>query len=347
MRRRRRRASASAPPSTSRASTPPTWATRAEAFIAAWKDGRGERQLIVVFGSVNVDFVTRVPRIPRPGETVLGPGYEVIPGGKGANQALARRAGQARRWRSSARSGHDPFADIGLSLLEADGRRLRSRRRACEAPTGAAFISVDDAGENAIVVASGANAASRAGQLDGVPSPRATRCCCSARCRRRKPSGRPARQAAGARVVLNAAPAGAVSPDLLGALDVLVVNEHEVAVVGEALGIAGRARRRRARHRRPARRRHGGDAGRATARRLDRRRPAARAGAAGHPRRHDGGRRHLLRRLRGGARRRASASPSRWPAAPPPAASPAPSGARSRACPGGDAIDEAAAGFAA
>ena len=51
--------------------------------------------MIVVFGSINVDFVTRVSRIPRPGETMLGPSYAVIPGGKGANQALAaRRAGR-------------------------------------------------------------------------------------------------------------------------------------------------------------------------------------------------------------------------------------------------------------
>jgi ribokinase len=196
--------------------------------------------VIVVFGSVNVDFVTRVPRIPRPGETVLGPGYAVIPGGKGANQALAaRRAGAAVVMAGAV--GRDPFADIGLSMLVRDGVDC-ARVARVEAPTGAAFISVDEAGENAIVVASGANAAASAGTLDGlalsardtlllqreVPEAQAERAARLAR-------------AAGARVVLNAAPAGAVSPALLEALDVLVVNEHEVAVVGASLGIAGEA----------------------------------------------------------------------------------------------------------
>ncbi len=196
--------------------------------------------MIVVFGSVNVDFVTRVPRIPRPGETVLGPGYAVIPGGKGANQALAaRRAGAAVVMAGAV--GRDPFADIGLSMLVRDGVDC-ARVARVEAPTGAAFISVDEAGENAIVVASGANAAASAGTLDDlalsardtlllqreVPEAQAERAARLAR-------------AAGARVVLNAAPAGAVSPALLEVLDVLVVNEHEVAVVGAALGIAGEA----------------------------------------------------------------------------------------------------------
>ena len=75
--------------------------------------------MIIVFGSVNVDFVTRVDAIPRPGETVLGPNYQVIPGGKGANQALAaRRAGSAVAL--SGAVGHDPFAEIGLTLLRAE-----------------------------------------------------------------------------------------------------------------------------------------------------------------------------------------------------------------------------------
>jgi ribokinase len=196
--------------------------------------------VIVVFGSVNVDFVTRVPRIPRPGETVLGPGYAVIPGGKGANQALAARRAGATVVMAGA-VGRDPFADIGLSMLVRDGVDC-ARVARVEAPTGAAFISVDEAGENAIVVASGANAAASAGTLDDlafsardtlllqreVPEAQAERAARLAR-------------AAGARVVLNAAPAGPVSSALLGLLDVLVVNEHEVATVGAALGIAGEA----------------------------------------------------------------------------------------------------------
>ena len=109
--------------------------------------------MIIVFGSVNVDFVTRVEAIPRPGETVLGPGYDVIPGGKGANQALAaRRAGAAVALAGAV--GRDPFAEIGLALLKNDGVDL-SATEAVDAPTGAAFITVDAKGENAITVASG------------------------------------------------------------------------------------------------------------------------------------------------------------------------------------------------
>lgn len=194
--------------------------------------------MIVVFGSVNVDFVTRVTRIPRPGETVLGPGYAVIPGGKGANQAVAaRRAGASVVLAGAV--GRDAFADIGLSMLIRDGIDC-ARVARVEAPTGAAFISVDEAGENAIVVAAGANAAASADALDGLAfSARDTLLL-----QREVPeeeAERAARlaKAGGARVVLNAAPAGAVSPALLETLDMLVVNEHEAAVVGAALGIAG------------------------------------------------------------------------------------------------------------
>ena len=194
--------------------------------------------MIVVFGSINVDFVTRVARIPRPGETSLGPGYAVIPGGKGANQALAARRAGAPVILAGA-VGRDPFAEIGLSMLLKDGvdctRVLRS-----DAPTGAAFISVDDAGENAIVVAAGANAAASADSLAGLSfTDRDTLLL-----QREVPEAEAARaarlaKAGGARVILNAAPAGAVAADLLDALDVLVVNEHEAGVVGGALGFTG------------------------------------------------------------------------------------------------------------
>jgi ribokinase len=194
--------------------------------------------MIVVFGSVNVDFVTRVARIPRPGETVLGPGYAVIPGGKGANQALAaRRAGSDVQLVGAV--GRDPFADIGLSLLISDGVDCAGVARV-DAPTGAAFISVSDDAENAIVVAAGANAAVTASQLDGVRISAGD----TLLLQREVPEAEAIEaarraKAAGARVILNAAPAGALPGALMPLLDILIVNEHEVAVVAGALGHAG------------------------------------------------------------------------------------------------------------
>ena len=96
--------------------------------------------MIVVFGSINVDLVTRVKKIPAPGETVLGPSYQVIPGGKGANQALAARRAGAKVALVGA-VGADSFAQAALVLLRADGVDL-SAVAIVEAATGAAFICV-------------------------------------------------------------------------------------------------------------------------------------------------------------------------------------------------------------
>lgn len=192
--------------------------------------------MIVVFGSVNVDFVTRVPRIPRPGETVLGPDYAVLPGGKGANQALAAaRAGSAVCLVAAV--GTDPFADIALALLAQANVDL-GRVQRTPLHTGAAFIGVDANGENAITVAQGANAAISAAGLEGLALtsedilllqreiPEAE-CLAAARYAKRR----------GARVLLNTAPAGQLSPDLLDCLDGLIANEYEAMALARGLGL--------------------------------------------------------------------------------------------------------------
>ena len=76
--------------------------------------------MITVFGSLNVDLVTPVERLPGAGETVLGPGYALHPGGKGANQALAARRAGAEVTMVGA-VGRDGFAEIALGLLAQDG----------------------------------------------------------------------------------------------------------------------------------------------------------------------------------------------------------------------------------
>ena len=192
--------------------------------------------MIVVFGSINIDLVVRAAKIPAPGETVLGLDYVPIPGGKGANQALAARRAGADVAMVGA-YGHDSFADRALELLRAGGVDL-SASRAVEAPTGAAFIVVDDSGENAIVVASGANARASAAQLASV-----TFGAGDILLLQRETPEREVEAAAleakrrGAKVMLNSAPAGAPSKTLLGALDLLCVNEHEAETLGRALGV--------------------------------------------------------------------------------------------------------------
>jgi ribokinase len=191
--------------------------------------------MIVVFGSINIDLVTPVERLPGPGETVLGPGYTLHPGGKGANQALAARRAGADVVLVGA-TGRDRFSDAALALLTADGVDL-DHVALVDEPTGAAFIATDRTGANQIIVAAGANAALRADVLRRlelaaedilllqreVPE---EACLEAARMMKR----------AGGRVILNLAPAEAPSPALLEQLDILIVNEHEAMVLAQALG---------------------------------------------------------------------------------------------------------------
>lgn len=185
--------------------------------------------MIVVFGSINLDLVVRVRDLPGAGETVLSDGLASYPGGKGANQALAAlRAGADVRMVGAV--GRDGFAGVALALLREGGVDLSGVAES-DSPTGVALIAVAESGENQIVVASGANGTVRVGQLEGVAfgagdtlvlqrEVQAPEVFAAARLAR----------ARGARVVLNNAPAGPI--EAWGDLDVVVVNEHEVAALG-------------------------------------------------------------------------------------------------------------------
>jgi ribokinase len=109
---------------------------------------------ITVVGSVNLDLVARCARLPRPGETVTGAAFTRVPGGKGANQALAA-ARLGAEVRLVAAVGTDAFADEALELLVAEGVELELQR--VDGPTGVALILVGEEGENVIAVAPGAN----------------------------------------------------------------------------------------------------------------------------------------------------------------------------------------------
>ncbi|MCR4424946.1 MAG: ribokinase [Firmicutes bacterium] len=113
--------------------------------------------MIVVLGSLNMDLVTRVSRLPMKGETLTALGFHTVPGGKGANQALAA-ARLGADVRMIGRVGRDAYGEMLLANLCADGADVSHVVLDSSAPTGMAFITVDTAGANTIVVYPGANA---------------------------------------------------------------------------------------------------------------------------------------------------------------------------------------------
>ena len=191
--------------------------------------------MVLVAGSANVDFVVRAPHIPAPGETVLGGAFQTFAGGKGANQAVAcARAGGVPTQMLLA-LGSDAFAAPIEASLKSAGVTMHTVRPEGVA-TGSAFICVDDHAENAITVAPGANACLTAADLPSlqgfghllmqleIPLDAVLAYTTAAK-------------AAGLRVVLNAAPAQALPPGLLTAVDVLVVNEGELRALSGVHGI--------------------------------------------------------------------------------------------------------------
>jgi ribokinase len=206
------------------------------------------RPAIVVVGSVNLDLVVRVARLPGPGETVSGGDVFRNPGGKGANQAVAA----ARLGRGVAmvgRVGDDQAGRELLASLRADGVDTAHVRVADGVPSGAAFITVGDDGENQIVVSPGANA--RLAPEDVGAAGAALRAAAVTLVQLEVPLAAvtAAVRAAGGRVVLNPAPVRTLPAELLGEVDVLVPNRVELAqlaaapppaTVEEAAGLAGR-----------------------------------------------------------------------------------------------------------
>jgi len=194
--------------------------------------------VVVVFGSSNLDLVARVPRLPVPGETLLGTAFAMTPGGKGANQALAaRRAGAEVKL--YAHVGTDALAGAALALLRGSGIDLAGVRPVPGA-TGVALIHVDVHGENAITVVPGANGAVRASMVpDAALVPGNTLVMqlevslpeVAILARRARPRG--------VRVLLNAAPAATLPAGLLHDVDVLLVNDTEAGALARDLGVDG------------------------------------------------------------------------------------------------------------
>lgn len=167
-------------------------------------------------GSINLDLVTRVERLPRPGETLSGATLERVPGGKGANQAVA-----AARLGANVRMvgcvGGDPNADEALAGLRAAAVRLDVPE--VDAPTGVAIILIADDGENVIVVVPGANAHVGGFTVDG-----------NVLCQLEIPDEAVLEARAQATwLCVNAAPARPLVVDA----DLVVANRYEAEVVGE------------------------------------------------------------------------------------------------------------------
>ena len=189
--------------------------------------------MLLVFGSLNVDLLFQVESLPRPGETVLGPGYDLAPGGKGANQAAAAAKAGAEVYFAGA-VGDDEFGRFGKGALERSGVHV-SGVSTSSGRTGVAIVAIDRQGENQITVGSGANLEVRAGQVDGELLARATSVLCQNELRPEETFALLQRaRAAGCRTILNLAPAAAVPDAVLDALDVLVVNEVEAAAAAGA-----------------------------------------------------------------------------------------------------------------
>ena len=198
---------------------------------------------VTVVGSINLDLVAACPRLPRPGETVLASDLARYPGGKGANQALAAARAGADVILVGA-VGDDPEADAALALLRESNVDL-SRVIVSAAPTGIALITVDESGENQIVVVPGANATLTAEQIDASGADVVL-------CQLEIPDEAvlAAGRTATGLFCVNAAPARPLGEEILDRVDVVIVNEgerealadelaHTSALVVVTLGAAG------------------------------------------------------------------------------------------------------------
>jgi len=188
---------------------------------------------VTVVGSLNMDLVTRTPRIPQPGETIIGDDFHTVPGGKGANQAVAA-ARLGAQVSMVGRVGRDAFAGPMLDNLAAAGVDHTFVTQDPEAATGVALIVVEGTGQNSIVVASGANKCLSPADVEAAEAVIAA--ADALLLQLESPLETVTRAAEVARshemmVILNPAPARPLPAALLLLVDVLVPNESETALL--------------------------------------------------------------------------------------------------------------------
>lgn len=192
-------------------------------------------QTLVVVGSLNMDLVVRAPRHPRPGETLIGSQFQTFPGGKGANQAVAA-ARLGATVRLIGRVGNDAFGDALLQTVRQDGVDTSFIYRDPEAASGVALITLDEGGQNTIVVASGANM--RVSPEDVAQAEAAFEGANLLLMQLECPleaveAAADLAQRRGIPVVLNPAPARPLPASLLAKVDYLLPNQTELQLLAE------------------------------------------------------------------------------------------------------------------
>ncbi|CAG0977085.1 ribokinase [Anaerolineales bacterium] len=185
---------------------------------------------VLVIGSLNADLVVRAPYFPKPGETISGDDLQIIPGGKGANQAVAA-ARQGASVAMLGRVGSDSFGPFLLDSLKSNHVDV-TRVRADGSATGTATIIVDGNGQNSIVLSAGANGKVSPADVDSASAlrpklillqleiPIPTVLYAAQRARQN-----------GSRVILNPAPAKSIPDELISLADFIIPNETELSLL--------------------------------------------------------------------------------------------------------------------
>ena len=185
----------------------------------------------IAFGSINMDLVAKVPKLPVPGETILGSNFNTVPGGKGANQAVAMaRLGVATYM--VGRVGDDNFGNQLLKTLQAAGVNIENILVDENVSSGVALISVDDTGENQIIVVPGANGYVNSTDVDNLISLLPSCRILLMQFEIPLPTILLAAQAAkrlGVKIILDPAPVLQEIPaELYGLVDIITPNETEI-----------------------------------------------------------------------------------------------------------------------
>lgn len=185
---------------------------------------------ILVIGSLNADLVVKSPRFPQPGETISGEDLQIIPGGKGANQAVAAsRQGMAVAM--VGRVGNDSFASFLVDNLKKNNIDT-SHVLETDSATGTAIIVVDSNGQNSIVLSPGANGKVTPQDVDSAPDAKILLLQFEIPMKTVLHTAKKYR-AKGAKVILNPAPAKEIPAELLSHIDILIPNESELSLLSK------------------------------------------------------------------------------------------------------------------